>query len=153
MKVHLRFGMRRDVQLIHAEKGLIDGLVVPAHILTHQSASTSVFVTSLHDKSYVIDPMTFVFQNAKEAHLNDAGEIRPSIKGLCNAYHTSLAKRILALEPEGFLSPNVFSESNELCQRVAEFQLEQVGKASGASGASRKEYPLARDGSSRESES
>ena len=72
-----------------------DGLVVPAHILAHQSASTSVFVTSMHDKPYVIDPMTFVFQNPKEAHLNDAGEIRPSIQKLCDAYDNSLAKRIL----------------------------------------------------------
>ena len=85
MKVHLRFGMHRDVQLIHHEKALIDGLVVPAHILAHQSASTSVFVASMHEKPYVIDPMTFVFQNAKEAHLNDAGGMRLSIEKLCNS--------------------------------------------------------------------
>ncbi len=137
MKVHLRFGMHRDVKLIHDEKDRIDGLVVPAHILAYQSASTSVFVTSMHKKPYVIDPMTFVFQNPKEAYLNDAGEIRPSIQKLCDAYDDSLAKRILALGPEDFLPPNVFSQSNKFCQRVAQFQLEQVGKASATSGASK----------------
>ncbi len=137
MKVHLRFGMHRDVQLIHAEKDRIDGLVVPAHILAHQSASTSVFVTSMHDKPYVIDPMTFVFQSAKETHFNDAGGMRPSIQKLCDEYHDTLAEQITALGPGGFLSPNVFSQSNRFCQRVAGFQLEKVGKASATSGASK----------------
>lgn len=137
MKLHLRFGMHRDVKVIHDEKDRIDGLVVPAHILAHHSPSTSVFVTSMHEKPYVIDPMTFVFQNAKKAHLNEAGEIRLSIQKLCDAYHDSLAKRILALGPEGVLSPNVFSQSHGFCQRVAQFQLEHVGKASATSGASK----------------
>lgn len=137
MKVHLRFGMHRDVQLIHEEKDRIDGLVVPAHILAHQSASTSVFITSLPEKPYVIDPMTFVFQNAKEAHLNEAGEIRPSVQKLCDAYDGSLADRILALGTEGFLSSDVFSHSDDFCRRAAQFQLEQVEKASATSGAAK----------------
>jgi hypothetical protein len=129
--------MHRDVQLIHDEKDLIDGLVIPAHILAHQSASTSVFVTSMHDKPYVIDPMTFVFQNPKEAHLNDAGEIRPSVQKLCDAYDKSLAKRILALGPDDYLPASVFSQSNDFCQKVAQFQIEHVEKASATSGASK----------------
>ncbi|UCE60357.1 MAG: hypothetical protein JSU63_01140 [Phycisphaerales bacterium] len=137
MKVHLRFGMHRDVKLIHDEKDRIDGLVVPAHILAHQSASTSVFVTSLAEKPYIIDPMTFVFQNAKEAHLNDVGGMRSSIEKLCGAYHDKLAERIMTLGPDGFMAPDVFSESDEFCEKVAGFQAEQVGKASAMSGASK----------------
>lgn len=33
MKIHLRFGMHRDVELIHSIKRLLDGLVIPANIL------------------------------------------------------------------------------------------------------------------------
>ncbi len=137
MKIHLRFGMHRDVQIIHDEKDRIDGLVVPAHILAHQSASTSVFVTSVHDKDYVIDPMTFVFQNPKGALLNDAGEIRLSIKKLCDVYDDTLSERIMALGPEDFLPPDDFLESGTFCDRVVQFQLEQVGQASATSGASK----------------
>ena len=137
MNVHLRFGMHRDVQLIHDEKYLISGLVIPAHILAHQSVSTSVFVTSMYKKPYVIDPMTFVFQNAKEAHLNEAGKIRPSIQKLCGAYHDTLAERIMTLEPDGVLTPNVFLGSDEFCEKVAQFQLEQVKNASATSRANK----------------
>lgn len=137
MKVHLRFGMHRDVQLIHKEKGQIDGLVIPAHILAHQSASTSVFVTSMHERPYVIDPMTFVFQNDKAAHLNDALEIRPSIRKLCEAYGDFLADYIMALETDEALPPSAFTASNEFCQNVANFQLSEVAKASATSGASK----------------
>ena len=65
MQAHLRFGMHRDIQLIHKEKGNIDGVVIPAHILAYQEASTSVFVASLHDKPYIIDPMTFILQRER----------------------------------------------------------------------------------------
>ena len=135
MRIHLRFGMHRDVQLIHAEKARIDGLIVPAHILVHQSASTSVFVTSMHDKPHVIDPMTFVFQNPKGVLLNDAGEMRPSIQKLCDVYDDKLAERIMALGSEDSLSPDDFLENDEFCENVAKFQLEQVGQASAESGA------------------
>lgn len=137
MKVNLRFGVHRDVQLIHAEKDRIDGLVVPAHILAHQAPSTSVFVTSMHEKPYVIDPMTFVFQNAKDAHLNDAGEMRPSLQKLCGAYHDTLAERIMALEADGFLAPDIFLTNDDFCENVSTFQLRQVDQASVTSGASK----------------
>lgn len=137
MKIHLRFGMHRDVQVIHDEKDRIDGLVIPAHILAHQAASTSVFVTSMHDKDYVIDPMTFVFQNAKEAHLNNTGGMRLSIRKLCDVYGDTLGERIMALGAEDFLSSEDFVKSDALCDRVARFQLEKVGQASATSGASK----------------
>lgn len=136
MKVHLRFGMHRDVQLIHDEKDQIDGLVVPAHILAHLSPSTPVFVASMHDKPYVIDPMTFVFQNAKKALLKD-GEIRTSIKKLCDAYHSKLRTRIMAPEFDGPLSLLDCLGTDELCKKVVKFQLETVASASGSSGANK----------------
>lgn len=137
MKIELRFGMHRDVQLIHDVKDLIDGLVIPAHILAHQSPSTSVFVTSMHEKPYVIDPMTFVFQNCKDAHLNEAGEIRPSVQKMCDAYHDTLAEQIIALQPDDFLSPEAFSEKADFCEKVVRFQIEQVAQGSADSGASK----------------
>lgn len=137
MKVHLRFGMHRDVQLIHSEKDRIDGLVIPAHILAHLSPSTPVFVASMHDKPYVIDPMTFVFQNAKEVHLNNAGVMRPSIKKLCDAYHSKLGEKIMAPGFDGPPSLVACLKTDEFCQKVVKFQLEKVADASGSSKANK----------------
>jgi len=129
--------MHRDVQVIHEAKDQIDGLVIPAHILSHQSASTSVFVTSMHEKPYVVDPMTFVLQKPKNRQVSDTGEIRPSVRKMCEAYHEKLVTKINKLKPEECLTPDDFTEHSELCANVAKFQLEQVGQASGSSGASK----------------
>lgn len=137
MRIHLRFGMHRDVQLIHDEKEQIDGLVVPAHILSYQSASTSVFVTSLHDKPYVVDPMTFVYQEPKGAYSHKSGEIRLSLGRMFEAYNEELVERVEKLKPTERLTPEDFTAPDVLCERVANFQLEEVERASGSSGATK----------------
>ncbi len=135
MQTHLRFGMQRDKPLIHQEKGKIDGIVVPAHILAHQTPSTSVFISSLPEKPYLIDPMTFVFQNPTEAHVNEAGALRQSIGKLCRAYHPNLAECLQGLDAEEALEPDELPDTEELCEGVLKFQREAVAAGSALSGA------------------
>ncbi|MCH8047192.1 MAG: hypothetical protein IID44_26110 [Planctomycetes bacterium] len=134
MDVHLRFGMHRDVEVLHSAKELLDGMVIPAHILAYQANSTSVFVTSMHETPYVVDPMTFIFQSPKSAHLNDKGELRASVQKLCDEYHSSLGQLILKLPGSGYLSPTAF-KVDELCKGTLDFQLRKVSEASNSSGA------------------
>lgn len=137
MKLQLRFGMHRDVQLMHDEKGQYDGFVIPAHILAHQPASTSVFVTSLFDRPYVIDPMTFILQNAKSAHVNDGGAIRPSVEKLFSAYHPELIPKIISLSDDATLLPSQYPRLEELCRNCYEFQISKVAAEAGESGAAK----------------
>lgn len=134
MEVHLRFGMHRDVGIIHEKLDKIDGLVIPAHILSYQSAPTSVFVSSMPpSKSYAIDPMTFVFQNSKESYLNEGGEIRLSLKALFESYHKNLLTIISGLPNEANLTPSDFPDVDEFCANVSTFQRRQVYEASKSS--------------------
>ena len=129
--------MHRDVQVIHQDKENLDGLVIPGNILSHQAAATSVFVTSLVDTPHVIDPMTFIFQHPKSAHLNDDGELRASVKKLCDDYHPDLAEILEAQSHTGLLAPGDLPSHDELCHNVLKFQLEKVENASRASGTSK----------------
>ena len=137
MKFHLRFGMQRDKPYIHQEKDRIDGLVIPAHILAHQTPSTSVFVSSLPDKEYLIDPMTFVFQSRIEALVNQAGKLRPSIAKMCNAYHTGLADELQDLSYGESLRTDQFPPVEELSEGVLEFQKETIEGGSSTSAANK----------------
>ncbi len=137
MEIHLRFAMHRDVRVIHQEKEKLDGLVIPSHILSYQAAATSVFVTSFVDTPHAIDPMTFIFQHQKNAHLNDNRELRVSVKKLCDDYHPDLAGILGALSHTGVLAPGDLPDGGELCQNVLRFQLEKVGNASSTSGTSK----------------
>lgn len=137
MKLHLRFGMHRDVQLMHEEKDKFDGFVIPAHILAHQAASTSVFVTSLYDRPYIIDPMTFILQNPKSAHISDAGTIRPSVDKLFSAYHPNLIGKILALEDDQTLQPTQYPDLGELCEHCFKFQTQKVDAEVAETGAAK----------------
>jgi hypothetical protein len=137
MQVNLRFGMHRDVELIHKEKGNIDGFVIPAHILAHQATSTSVFVTSLSGKPYVVDPMTYILQNPKNVHLNDSGELRPSVEKMCDLYHKDLSAAILALSSTGRLRAASFTDVKALCANVLKFQRTFVKDSSGTSAANK----------------
>lgn len=134
MDIQLRFGMHRDVELIHDAAHTIDGLVIPAHILAYQTPSTSAFVTSLPGKDYVIDPMTFIFQNPRNHHLSDSNpsQLRPSVGNLCDEYHASLAASVKAHKD---LAPNNFPDLAEFCQNVATFQLDAVRNGSEESAA------------------
>lgn len=134
MEIHFRFAMHRDVPVIHQEKNKLDGLVIPAHILSFQEKATSVFVTSLPEKPYVIDPMTYIFQHSKSNHLNDKGELRASVKNMCEDYHPDLAEKLEALASHGSLTPNDLPACDELCENVLRFQLEKVRDAAASSG-------------------
>ncbi len=134
MEIHLRFGMHRDVEVLHSAKGLLDGMVIPAHILAYQANSTSVFVTSMHETPYVVDPMTSIFQSPKSAHLNDSGDLRASVQKLCDDYHSALGKLIVALPGSGILPSGAF-KIKPFCKGVRSFQLNKVGESSKTSGA------------------
>lgn len=135
MELHLRFGMHRDIPLIHDEVDRLDGLVIPAHILSYQAASTSVFVTSMHGKPHVVDPMTFMFQAHRTDLENDYGEIRPSIRKLCDAYHEDFLACLEAVGRFDRLEPSGYPDFDEFCDGVLEFQLNHVGEQSASSAA------------------
>lgn len=59
--------------------GVPDGLVIPAHILSYQSAVMSVFVSSFTDMPFIIDPMTYLLQHPTGDLVNDGGVLRKSI--------------------------------------------------------------------------
>ena len=129
--------MHRDVQVIHREKGKLDGLVVPGHILAYQAAATSVFATSLLETPYVIDPMTYIFQHPKNAHINDQGMLRASVKKMCESYHPDLAEKLEVLSHGGSLKPDDLPNCDEICQNVLSFQRTKVENASSESGTSK----------------
>ncbi|MCG3185016.1 MAG: hypothetical protein ICCCNLDF_03193 [Planctomycetes bacterium] len=137
MEMHLRFGMHRDIQLMHEEKDLYDGFVIPAHILSYQEASTSAFVTSLPDKSYVIDPMTFIFQNPRGTHFNDDDELRPSVRKLCVDYGKELVDSLEGLGTDDTLSAAQVASVPNLAKSIAKFQLDKVPAASATSAAAK----------------
>jgi hypothetical protein len=137
MKTHLRFGMHRDIELIHSEADNIDGLVIPAHILSYQSASTSVFVTSMPGKPYIIDPMTFVFQNRADAILKDGTKMRPSMQKLCDDYKIEPPDTLFETYPYGHLATDDLGVCEDLTRSVIEFQLSKVASASETSAASK----------------
>jgi hypothetical protein len=138
MNINLRFGMHRDIPQIHAAKHNINGLVVPAHILAHQEAATSVFVASMHDIPYFIDPMTFLLQSYRAELSNDKDELRSSVVKLARAYSDDIFKTLEALPPNGSLQPDDFRNFlNDLCTGSLNFQKDAVSKASGTSKANK----------------
>ncbi len=137
MQINLRFGMHRDTQLIHEQKHNIDGLVVPAHILVYQAGVTSVFVASMYDKPYVLDPMTFVFQNKKGNLFNSGGRLRASINRLCEECFPELADLIESLGPVETLAPEAVADVPSLCKGFVEFQLTAVARSFASSKASK----------------
>lgn len=136
MEINLRFGMHKDIELIHELKDLVDGLVIPANILAHQAPSTSVFVTSMPDKPYFVDPMTFMFQNPKKT-LFKTGSMRPSVQKLCDDYNPGLVEAWDALNEDEFLTPHGLPPADQITDGVINFQLNKVKDASGESGASK----------------
>lgn len=140
MEIQLRFGMHRDKPIIHDEVDLIDGLVVPAHIISYNTPSTSVFVTSLapFGVGYALDPMTFMYQSERRSLVNDDGDIRPSIEGLSEEYHPELVGSLRELDdPEDRLSPRELPSPNQLSDGVVGFQLRVVQEGSDESSASK----------------
>lgn len=135
MDVWLHFGQHRDVRVIREQISLLDGVVIPAHILAHQHPSTSAFVSSLPASTpYLIDPATYRFQNSGDKHLNSAGDLRPSSRKLCDAYHPTLADLVLN---HGRLKPDLLPTPSELTESVLDFQLQAVADGSSKSAAAK----------------
>lgn len=130
MDFHLRFGMHRDAQILHQTKELYEGLVIPAHILAYQPTSTSVFVTSLPDHAYLIDPMTFLFLHPAESFRKEDGDLRPSLRKLCEAYHEDLAEILDELDDDEYVTPHILPNLKEFCKGVVGFQRTAVSKGS-----------------------
>ena len=132
MEFHLRFGMQSDKEIIHQHLQDIDGLVVPAHILAHQAAATSVFVTSLMTIPYIVDPMTFVLQNPKDRLVSDQnnGKLRPSVKKMCHEYHPDLVVELESLTGKECLDPTKLPPIRDLCKGIVKFQQDKVKIAS-----------------------
>ena len=144
MEVHLRFGMHRNVPIIHDEIESIDGAVIPMHILAYQEPSTSAFITSLcaQDRPYLLDPMSFIFQNpiGNLTSTDDSGQryIRPSIDSLTEAYHQDLGPYIDGLsDPSDQLAAQDFPDITQIARNVAEYQLSAVDQGANRSAASK----------------
>ncbi len=135
MDVWLHFGQHRDVQVIRDEMPVLNGVVIPAHILAHQQPSTSAFVSSLPgDTPFIIDPATYRFQNSGDKHLTSAGELRPSSRKLCDAYHPTLADLVMT---HGRLDPRLLPTPQELTKQVLSFQTKAVTEGSEKSAAAK----------------
>lgn len=125
MKVFLRFGMHKEIEVIHKTKHLIDGLVIPAHILAFQAASTASFVCSLPGHEYVVDPMTFMLQSPREGHRKDDGTLRASIGKWSEFLHPALSD--LLLNGLSALTAAELPDVGEVCQNLYNFQTGAVG--------------------------
>lgn len=142
MDVHLRFGMHRDKSIIHNQISSIDGVVIPAHILAYQPPSTSAFISSLNPegRSYILDPMTFMYQNEKltltKEDDNGGRYVRPSIGKLSNAYHPRLTDLIDELEaPTDSLAPEDIPEIEAVTEQTIKFQQDSVQEGASESAA------------------
>lgn len=141
MEINLRFGMHKNIELIREQKQFYEGLVIPANILAWQAPSTSVFITSLPDKRYYIDPMTYIFQNQKIDHIvekEDEGEVvRVSVQKMWDIYHEDLVPTLNDLnKDEGFQIEDL-PPADELCKNIGNFQLDFVSEKSKTSKASK----------------
>ena len=137
MNINLRFGMHRDIPIIHSESAKIDGLVIPGHILAYQSVPTSVFVASMPDHYYIIDPMTFILQHEKRSNVNEVGELKRSIRRMCEEYHEDLAGLIEGLSINQAMRPDDFPLLNDFCGGVVAFQRNVVREKSTTSKAAK----------------
>jgi hypothetical protein len=126
MKVNLRFGMHKDIEAIHHAHNLLDGLVIPAHILAHQRASTVAFVCSLPKHDYVIDPRTWVLPGERGSHRNDSGELRPSIAKWCDVIHPDLKAGLETGSHASIYSISDLPPLAECCAGNYRFQTETV---------------------------
>lgn len=123
MNINLRFGMHRDIEVIHGTHSLLDGLVIPAHILAYQPASTAAFVCSW-PKHYMIDPMTYWLQCPREDHAGAEGNLRPSVAKWCEQIHPELAKVLLS--GPSTVHPDRLPDLEEMCKNLYKFQVEAV---------------------------
>lgn len=126
MKIQLRFGMHKDIEVIHQARDLIDGLVIPMHILAHQTASTAAFICSLPSHEYVIDPMTWILQNPRERHRRDDGSLRPSVGKWCDALHADLRKTLSTGVRGAPLTSSELPDLKACCEGNFRFQTETV---------------------------
>lgn len=126
MKIHLRFGMHKDIEVIHQAQDLLDGLVIPAHILAHQTASTAAFVCSLPNHDYVIDPMTWILQSPRERHRREDGSLRPSVGKWCDVIHAALRSKLTTGPKEASLAVSDLPDLKEFCEGNLKFQTESV---------------------------
>lgn len=130
MDIYLRFGMHRDVPTIHKGSHLIDGLVVPAHILAYQAAATGVFVSSLPDHHYLIDPMTYMLQNPRSSLVGASGGLKASISALCEQVDPELLD---LLEDDGDYIAATEINSERLTEGTLAFQERAVEEGRGHS--------------------
>ena len=140
MDVWLHFGQHRDVRVIRKEITVLNGIIIPAHILAYQKPSTAAFVSSLPaDTPYLIDPATYRLQNSGDKHVNNAGDLRPSNHKLCDAYHSTLPNLVLN---HGRLRPEILPNHHELTEGVLQFQIHAVpdGSSQGAAAKYLKRY-------------
>lgn len=137
MNINLRFGMHRDIPIIHSESAKIDGLVIPGHILAYQPAPTSVFVASMPGHHYIIDPMTFILQHEKSSNVNEVGELKRSIRRMCEEYHEELAGLIEGLSINQRMGPDDFPSLNDFCGGIVTFQRNVVREKSTTSKAAK----------------
>lgn len=134
MQINLRFGMHKDIQLIHDSQDLLDGMVIPANILAHQAASTSVFISSVPGLPYFIDPMTYLLQHRSSELMNEKGEIRLSVGKLLDDYHVDLADKLVRLRD---IRPKDFPKTEAFCEGVVAFQQTKVVSSSETSAATK----------------
>ena len=130
--------MHRNAQLIRESSHLIDGLVVPGHILAYQRPSTSAFVTALAAKgaSYIIDPMTWCLQYETRMQMNEAGdELRPSYLKLYEALDEDLVA--LVMGNDILSAEQIRGILPSLTEACLEFQLTAVETGAEASAASK----------------
>lgn len=120
--------MHKDIEVIHQAQDLIDGLVIPAHILAHQLASTAAFVCSLPNHDYVIDPMTWILQSPRERHRREDGTLRPSVGKWCDAIHADLRGKLSAGSRAAPLFVADLPDLEQCCEGNLKFQTESVNR-------------------------
>jgi hypothetical protein len=129
----IRFGVHKDRETLKSLRGSMAGLVVPAHILCH-STNATIAAISYINKSFYIDPMTFLYAGSdikdyvvKDKETN-TDKFKPSIAKLTDDYgltETFQSNGYTALQPDNFTEEFI----NNFCDKNLKLQLKKVDES------------------------
>lgn len=127
--LYIRFGVHKDREILKETRSSFQGMVVPAHILSHTTDATCAAIDYI-DKPYFIDPMTYIFNRdnirsyiTKDS--DDKDKFKMSIEKMANDY--GLLDHFVENSYKA-LEPSMFTDSfiNTFCKRTLEFQKGKV---------------------------
>lgn len=99
---------------------LIDGIVIPAHILAFYDPSLASFIRDI-DLPFIIDPMTYVWNRSKRNIVNSSGVIKKSYQKYVKKLDCTLANILGRIDLTSY--DNTQQELEEFVDAILSFQL------------------------------